>query len=64
VADFEYTSDNIVFDLLNLSLYHGWLADPQSQHATALGDLTYNQVVDYIISKNSSDKEEEVTKGE
>lgn len=29
VSDFEYTPECIVFDLLNVPLYHGWLLDPQ-----------------------------------
>lgn len=29
VADFEYTPECIVFDLLDIPLYHGWLVDPQ-----------------------------------
>jgi hypothetical protein len=29
VSDFEYTPECIIFDLLNISLYHGWLVDPQ-----------------------------------
>ena len=29
VQDFEYTPECIIFDLLNISLYHGWLVDPQ-----------------------------------
>ncbi|XP_010218751.1 PREDICTED: protein FAM63A [Tinamus guttatus] len=28
VSDFEYTPECIVFDLLNVPLYHGWLVDP------------------------------------
>lgn len=29
VSDFEYTPECIVFDLLDIPLYHGWLLDPQ-----------------------------------
>lgn len=29
VSDFEYTPECIVFDLLDILLYHGWLVDPQ-----------------------------------
>lgn len=29
VADFEYTPECIVFDLLDIPLFHGWLVDPQ-----------------------------------
>ncbi|XP_040267372.1 ubiquitin carboxyl-terminal hydrolase MINDY-1 isoform X2 [Bufo bufo] len=57
VADFEYTPECIVFDLLNIPLYHGWLVDPQSSEAVqAVGKLSYNQLVEKIITcKHSAD---------
>ncbi|XP_075700689.1 ubiquitin carboxyl-terminal hydrolase MINDY-1 [Rhinoderma darwinii] len=57
VPDFEYTPECIVFDLLNIPLYHGWLVDPQSSEAVqAVGKLSYNQLVEKIITcKHSSD---------
>ncbi|KAM9114204.1 ubiquitin carboxyl-terminal hydrolase MINDY-1 isoform 1-T1 [Pangshura tecta] len=57
VSDFEYTPECIVFDLLNVPLYHGWLVDPQSPDAAqAVGKLSYNQLVEKIITcKHSSD---------
>ncbi|XP_063172839.1 ubiquitin carboxyl-terminal hydrolase MINDY-1 [Candoia aspera] len=57
VSDFEYTPECIVFDLLNVPLYHGWLVDPQTPGvARAVGKLSYNQLVEKIIScKHSSD---------
>ncbi|ESO97473.1 hypothetical protein LOTGIDRAFT_214327 [Lottia gigantea] len=59
VDDFEYTPECIIFDLLEIPLYHGWLIDPQdSQCIKAIGKLSYNQVVEKIISQKSSDNEE------
>lgn len=57
VSDFEYTPECSVFDLLGIPLYHGWLVDPQSPEAvSAVGKLSYNQLVDKIITcKHSSD---------
>ncbi|KAI5091099.1 ubiquitin carboxyl-terminal hydrolase MINDY-1 [Silurus meridionalis] len=57
VADFEYTPECIVFDLLDIPLYHGWLVDPQSpETASAVGKLSYNQLVEkIIIYKHSTD---------
>ncbi|XP_061462818.1 ubiquitin carboxyl-terminal hydrolase MINDY-1 [Rhineura floridana] len=57
VSDFEYTPECIVFDLLNMPLYHGWLVDPQiPEVAQAIGKLSYNQLVEKIITcKHSSD---------
>uniref|UniRef100_A0A8C0TWT0 Ubiquitin carboxyl-terminal hydrolase n=1 Tax=Cyanistes caeruleus TaxID=156563 RepID=A0A8C0TWT0_CYACU len=51
VSDFEYTPECIVFDLLNIPLYHGWLVDPQSpEQVQAVGKLSYNQLVEKIIT--------------
>ncbi|NXL11510.1 MINY1 hydrolase, partial [Mesembrinibis cayennensis] len=57
VSDFEYTPECIVFDLLNVPLYHGWLVDPQSPELVqAVGKLSYNQLVEKIITcKQASD---------
>ncbi|CAN8206873.1 unnamed protein product [Coccothraustes coccothraustes] len=57
VSDFEYTPECIVFDLLNIPLYHGWLVDPQSpEQVRAVGKLSYNQLVEKIITcKHASD---------
>ncbi|XP_054878535.1 ubiquitin carboxyl-terminal hydrolase MINDY-1 isoform X1 [Poeciliopsis prolifica] len=57
VTDFEYTPECIVFDLLNIPLYHGWLVDPQSpESVAAVGKLSYNQLVEKIIDcKHSAD---------
>ncbi|CAL9691038.1 unnamed protein product [Knipowitschia caucasica] len=57
VSDFEFTPECIVFDLLDIALYHGWLLDPQSPEAVAaVGKLSYNQLVEKIIDcKHSSD---------
>jgi hypothetical protein len=60
VSDFEYTSSCVIFDLLDITLYHGWLTDPQqAEVAAAVGKLSYNQLVDKIITnKNSTDSEQ------
>ena len=64
VREFEYTRECIVFDLLGIHLYHGWLADPQ--HATemsAVGQCTYNQLVEKIIEEKNSQSEQKLTEG-
>ncbi|XP_069132190.1 ubiquitin carboxyl-terminal hydrolase MINDY-1-like [Argopecten irradians] len=62
VSDFEYTPECIIFDLLSIPLYHGWLVDPQDKDLiTAIGTCSYNQLVEKIISQRSSDKPETVT---
>uniref|UniRef100_A0A8C5MI35 Ubiquitin carboxyl-terminal hydrolase n=1 Tax=Leptobrachium leishanense TaxID=445787 RepID=A0A8C5MI35_9ANUR len=64
VSVFEYTPECIVFDLLDIPLYHGWLVDPQSvEVATAVGNCSYNQLVEKIISCKQSDRSELVSEG-
>ncbi|XP_071970878.1 ubiquitin carboxyl-terminal hydrolase MINDY-1 [Engystomops pustulosus] len=64
VADFEYTPECIVFDLLNIPLYHGWLVDPQSSEVVqAVGKLSYNQLVEKIITCKHSSDPNQVTEG-
>jgi len=64
VQDFEYTPECIIFDLLNIPLYHGWLVDPQSQETvTALGSLGYNQIVEKIVNNKCSSDIDLVTEG-
>ena len=64
MRDFEYTRESIVFDLLGLQLYHGWLADPQNRdEQAAVGQCTYNQLVEKIIEDKSSADEDKLTQG-
>lgn len=59
ITDFEYTPECIVFDLLRIPLYHGWLSDPGlNELRNAIGSQSYNQLVDNIITnKTSTDPE-------
>ncbi|XP_077500753.1 ubiquitin carboxyl-terminal hydrolase MINDY-2-like isoform X2 [Amblyomma americanum] len=62
VKDFEYTPECIVFDLLRIPLYHGWLLDPECPEVlAAVGNCSYNQLVERIINNKSSTKSEVVT---
>ncbi|XP_021232216.1 ubiquitin carboxyl-terminal hydrolase MINDY-1 isoform X2 [Numida meleagris] len=64
VSDFEYTPECIVFDLLNIPLYHGWLVDPQNPEVVrAVGKLSYNQLVEKIITCKHSGDSNLVTEG-
>ncbi|XP_016421382.1 ubiquitin carboxyl-terminal hydrolase MINDY-2 isoform X2 [Sinocyclocheilus rhinocerous] len=59
VRVFEYTPECIVFDLLDIPLYHGWLVDPQmADTVKAVGNCSYNQLVEKIISCKQSDNSE------
>ncbi|KAH9518719.1 Ubiquitin carboxyl-terminal hydrolase MINDY-2 [Bulinus truncatus] len=62
VSDFEFTPELIIFDLLGISLYHGWLLDPQDlETVDAVNQDSYNQLVEKIITQKHSEKEEEIT---
>ncbi|XP_066577504.1 ubiquitin carboxyl-terminal hydrolase MINDY-1 [Amia ocellicauda] len=64
VSDFEYTPECIVFDLLDIPLYHGWLVDPQSLEVVqAVGKLSYNQLVEKIINYKHSSDSSQVSEG-
>ncbi|TRY70664.1 hypothetical protein TCAL_11084 [Tigriopus californicus] len=61
VTQFEYTDSLVIFDLLNVPLYHGWVVDPQSKLlAQAVGNLSYNELTTKTITDMSSDDEEKV----
>ncbi|CAB1424053.1 unnamed protein product [Pleuronectes platessa] len=64
VRVFEYTPECIVFDLLDIPLYHGWLVDPQMHDIVkAVGNCSYNQLVEKIISCKQSDNSERAGEG-
>lgn len=64
VRVFEYTPECIVFDLLDIALYHGWLVDPQNADlAKTVGMCSYNQLVEKIIFCKQSEKSELVSEG-
>ncbi len=90
VSDFEYTPECIVFDLLDILLYHGWLVDPQVRQqkhyitcefyvskqqykcsillqspevVSAVGKLSYNQLVEKIIEFKHSADSSQVSEG-
>jgi hypothetical protein len=39
-----------VFDMLNVSLVHGWLVDPQDAAYSTVSKLSYNQIVELIVN--------------
>jgi hypothetical protein len=48
---FEYTVEGAIFDLLDINLVHGWILDQQDEStASAIGDKSYNQLVEIIIN--------------
>ncbi|KAI6655512.1 Protein FAM63A isoform X1 [Oopsacas minuta] len=63
VDAYEFTDTVGVFDLLNVNLYHGWIFDPANPvYHHAVGEKTYNQLVEMVISdKNSNDPDKLTT---
>ncbi|CAI5503104.1 unnamed protein product [Closterium sp. Naga37s-1] len=52
---FEFTPETAIFDLLDISLVHGWLVDSQdSATATAVGSLSYNSIVERLVARQAS----------
>jgi DNA segregation ATPase FtsK/SpoIIIE-like protein len=49
--DFEFTKELAVFDLLDISLFHGWVISEQDRHAyPVVSPLTYNHLVERLIT--------------
>ena len=49
VRVFEYTPECIVFDLLDIPLYHGWLVDPQVRWISFSPQLLETQVILFLF---------------
>ena len=55
MSSIEYTPELLIFDLLGVHLYHGWLVSPDDHELRhAVQSFSYNQLVEFIIT-NSSD---------
>ncbi|CAF2992500.1 unnamed protein product [Rotaria sp. Silwood2] len=60
VDKFEYTRECIVFDLLGIQLFHGWVIDPQNnelQKIVNANGSSYNQLVEKMIRQRQSNRE-------
>ncbi|CAF0916643.1 unnamed protein product [Adineta ricciae] len=61
VDKFEYTPECIIFDLLNIQLFHGWVIDPQDTELRTIVNSdapSYNQLVEKMIRERTSEREE------
>eukprot|EP01134_Creolimax_fragrantissima_P002415 CFRG2415T1 len=51
VDQMEYTNEMIVFDLLRVDVFHGWVVDPQDKYTAAvIGNSTYNELVEKVVA--------------
>lgn len=53
VRVFEYTPECIVFDLLDIPLYHGWLVDPQVKWTVLIPAVSLNTEISHRRERNS-----------
>ncbi|CAM9458088.1 unnamed protein product [Chrysoparadoxa australica] len=59
-SSFEYTGEMEVFDLLGVTLLHGWLVDPNHDAAASvIGSRTYNQIVELLVYLRERDEGEQ-----
>ncbi|GMH80534.1 hypothetical protein TL16_g08584, partial [Triparma laevis f. inornata] len=64
VMGYEYTDKIVAFDAFGVELVHGWLVDPSDPNHDMFKNLSYNQLVELVISSDSSGKVEEIVKGD
>lgn len=60
IDKFEYTRECIIFDLLDIQLYHGWVIDPQNTELEKIinsNASSYNQLVEKMIHQRQSNQE-------
>jgi hypothetical protein len=61
VDKFEFTRECIVFDLLRMQLFHGWVIDPQDKQLQKIVNSnasSYNKLVEKMIRQRQSNQEE------
>lgn len=60
VADFEYTQETTVFDMLDIALFHAWIVPKEdTQSFATIGHLSYNQVVEKLILSQELQQKQE-----
>ena len=59
--DFEFTAELAIFDLLDITLCHAWVADPahHPEAAAAIGARGYNQLMERVIELTCAAEEAE-----
>ncbi|KAK1419226.1 hypothetical protein QVD17_28389 [Tagetes erecta] len=51
IDDFEFMRERVIFDMLNIPLYHGCLVDPMdSDVLNAIGSKSFNTVVEELVA--------------
>ncbi|XP_027085292.1 uncharacterized protein [Coffea arabica] len=58
IADFEFTRECAIFDLLDIPLYHGWIVDAQDvDTANAIGSKSYNTLMGELVALETQNME-------
>eukprot|EP01124_Arcella_intermedia_P025754 TRINITY_DN467_c0_g1_i2.p1 TRINITY_DN467_c0_g1~~TRINITY_DN467_c0_g1_i2.p1 ORF type:complete len:279 (+),score=81.36 TRINITY_DN467_c0_g1_i2:514-1350(+) len=64
--DFEYTTDTVIFDMLQIRLFHGWQVNPDHTHYSIISKYSYNSATEMILQAKqlarSENKTEETLK--
>ncbi|GBG84165.1 hypothetical protein CBR_g38139 [Chara braunii] len=51
IHDFEFTRECAIFDLLDISIVHGWIIDPQDEPTCRIiGSHSYNTLVEKLVA--------------
>ena len=59
VDGFEFTPEIGLFDLMGVSLYHGWLADPEQREThQVVSQTNYNQLVSMAIGEAQAETQD------
>lgn len=48
-SHFEFTEELVAFDALDISLFHGWIIDPQDKNASFLSAKSYNALLYQLV---------------
>jgi hypothetical protein len=57
IYGFEYTNELEIFDLLDMKLVHGWLADPDDRQTYPfVANMSYNRAVEVSLGKIEPEK--------
>lgn len=58
ITGYENTSELTSFDMLQVTIVHGWLVDPQEEQTyDAIGNRTYNELVELVIQGADAESE-------
>lgn len=57
-TEYEFSESMLVFDNLDLKIFHGWLVDPKDPFFGLLNGLRYNTIQDRLAARDAASPEE------